>query len=482
MAYTEIHPIKSTLDKAIAYICNPEKTDGKLLISSFGCSHETADIEFQFTLSQTKMRKGDNLAHHLIQAFDPGETTPEQAHEIGQKLADEILKGQYEYVLTTHIDKGHIHNHIMFCAANFITQKKYNSNKRSLYGIQNANDRLCREYNLSTIIPGREKGKGQIEYTDESGQRVTRPAKSHAKSWTEHNAEKQGTSWKMQLRKAIDQYIAVSSDFEDMLKRMEADGFTIKRAKYHSYKLPGADSKTRFTGGPSLGTEYTDERIKERITGLLKTPVKRTRRVDEGRINLIIDLENSIKAQQSKGYEHWAKINNLKQAARTVNFLTENNLLHYEDLQKKISEVKEAEQQAIDTLKQLEKRISEMGLLIKNISTYQQTKPVYDRYQKGGSKDSYRQQHEADIILHEAARKSLVAIQADGKIPGLHSLRMEHEKLTQEKGLLYQEYRKLKKQLKELDMVRANVDRILKPTGSKLDKEKSHGLSNGITP
>jgi len=110
MAYTEIHPIKSTLDKAIEYICNPEKTDEKILISSFGCSYETADIEFENTLDQTKIKKGDNLAHHLIQSFDHDEITPELAHEIGKKLADKVTGGQYEYVLTTHIDKGHIHN------------------------------------------------------------------------------------------------------------------------------------------------------------------------------------------------------------------------------------------------------------------------------------------------------------------------------------------------------------------------------------
>lgn len=469
MAYTEIHPIKSTLDAAIAYICNPDKTDGKLLISSFGCSYETADMEFMFTLEQTKMKKGDNLAHHLIQAFDPGETTPEQAHEIGKKLADIVTGGQYEYVLSTHVDKGHIHNHIMFCAANFIDRNKYNSNKRSLYGIQNANDRLCREYGLSTIIPGKEKGKGFIEYTDETGQRVTRPAKGHRVGTGELNANKQGTSWKAQLRKSIDDYIAVSSDFEDMLKRMEADGFTIKRAKYHSYKLPGADDKTRFTGGPSLGPEYTDERIMERIAGLIKTPERRTRRQrpDDGRINLLIDIENNIKAQQSAGYERALTIINLKEAARTLNYLTENNILEYSQLQGKITEVDTAHQQTLDTLKEAEKRIADMGLLIKNIEIYQRTKPFYDRYRQSKNKERYKQEHEAEIILHESARNTLKAIQADkgGKLPNPNTLRAEYAKLTEEKDRLYQEYGKLKKQVKQLDTLKANVDKILNISG-----------------
>ena len=237
MAYTEIHPIKSTLGKALAYICNPEKTDTKILISSFGCAHETADIEFEFTLAQTKMRKGDNLAHHLIQAFDPGETSPEQAHEIGKRLADIVTDGKYEYVLSTHIDKKQIHNHVIFCAANFIDRTKYNSNKKSLYQIRNANDRLCKEYELSTIIPRKAQGFGQIEYTNDDGQRVTRDAKTWAKSKGEYNAELRGVSWKAQLRESIDRYISFSSDFDDFLRRLEADGFTIKRAKYHSYKL-----------------------------------------------------------------------------------------------------------------------------------------------------------------------------------------------------------------------------------------------------
>ena len=131
MAVTKIKPIKSTLKKALDYIQNPNKTDGKMLVSSFGCSYETADIEFGFTLSQA-LDRGNNLAHHLIQSFEPGEVDYEKAHEIGKQLADAVTKGQYEYVLTTHIDKGHIHNHIIFCAVNFVDYHKYVSNKRTI--------------------------------------------------------------------------------------------------------------------------------------------------------------------------------------------------------------------------------------------------------------------------------------------------------------------------------------------------------------
>ena len=141
MAVTKIKPIKSTLSKALDYIQNPDKTDGKTLVFSFGCSYETADIEFEYTLSQAR-QKGNNLAFHLIQSFEPGEVDCEKAHAIGKQLADAATKGQHEYVLTTHIDKGHIHNHVIFCAVNFVDYHKYNSNKRNYYGIRNISDRL----------------------------------------------------------------------------------------------------------------------------------------------------------------------------------------------------------------------------------------------------------------------------------------------------------------------------------------------------
>ena len=158
MAVTKIKPIKGALKQRLEYIQNPDKTDDKMLVSSFGCSYETADIEFEQTLSRA-MEKGNNLAHHLIQSFEPGESTPEQAHEIGKRLVDEITKGRHEYVLTTHIDKGHIHNHLIFCATSFIDYKKYVSNKKSYYEIRNFSDKLCKEYSLSIVTPGQDKGK-----------------------------------------------------------------------------------------------------------------------------------------------------------------------------------------------------------------------------------------------------------------------------------------------------------------------------------
>jgi hypothetical protein len=454
MAVTKIKPIKSTLKKALDYICNPAKTDEKILIFSYGCSHETADIEFGFTLSQA-IDKGSNLAHHLIQAFDPGEVTPEQAHEIGKRLADEATKGQYEYVLTTHIDKGNVHNHIMFCAVNFMDYHKYNSNKKSYYQIRNASDRICRESGLSIVKPGK-----QIEYTDKDGQRRTRPAKEQGRSYAEYAADKAGGSWKGKLKIVIDTTIPLSSDFEDFLRRMEAAGYEVKRrGETISFRDPGQEKFTRLREN-TFGEDYTAQRITERIQGK-KRAVSAPKR-DSKTVSLVIDIENSIKAQQSRGYEQWAKIHNLKQAAKTVNFLTENNILQYADLRAKVEEVAAASEQAGAALKDVEKRLSDMALLIKNITTYQQTKPAYDGYRAVKDKAQYRATNESALILHEAATKALKAVQAEGgKLPNPAGLQKEYARLQAEKEKLSSQYGKLKKQVKKYGIIKANVDSIL---------------------
>lgn len=166
MAVTKTHPIKSTLKAAIDYILNPEKTDGKLLASSFGCGLETADIEFAWTREAAGDR-GTHLGRHLIQSFAVGETTPEEAHKIGMELAGAVLGGKYEFVLTTHVDKDHLHNHLIFNSVSFVDYKKYHSNKQSYYHIRRTSDRICKEHGLSVVVPGQDRGKSYAEYTAE---------------------------------------------------------------------------------------------------------------------------------------------------------------------------------------------------------------------------------------------------------------------------------------------------------------------------
>ena len=433
MAVTKIKPVKSTLSKALDYIENPDKTDGKMLISSFGCSYETADIEFGYTLSQA-LDKGSNLAFHLIQSFAPGEVDYEKAHEIGKQLADAVTKGQHEYVVTTHIDKGHIHNHVIFCAVNFVDHHKYNSNKRSYYGIRNMSDKLCRENGLSVVVPG----KG-----------------SKGKSYAEYQAERTGTSWKGKLKTAVDALIPQVSSFEELLTRLQAAGYEIKPGKYVSCRAPGQE---RFTRLKTLGADYTEEAIRERIAGRRAKAAKAPR--EQRDVSLLIDIENSIKAAQSKGYEQWAKIHNLKQAAKTMNFLTEHKIEQYADLVSRIEEMSAESGQAADALKNAEKRLADMAVLIKNVSTYQKTKPVYDAYRKARNREKYRAGQEQAIILHEAAARSLKAA-GIAKLPNLAALQSEYEALQAQKEALYADYGKLKKKVREYDIIKQNIDSIL---------------------
>ena len=435
MAVTKIKPIKSTLSKALDYIQNPAKTDEKMLVSSFGCSFETADIEFGFTLSQA-LDKGNNLAHHLIQSFAPGEADYQTAHQIGRQLADAVTKGQHEYVLTTHIDKGHIHNHIIFCAVNFVDHHKYNSNKRTYYGIRNMSDKLCRENGLSVVVPG----KG-----------------SKGKSYAEYQAEKIGASWKGKLKIAVDALIPQVSSFEELLQRLQAAGYEIKRGKYISCRAPGQE---RFTRLKTLGADYTEEALTERIN------VKRTRAAKAPKqqrgVNLLIDIENSIKAQESKGYEQWAKIQNLKQAAKTLNFLTENKIEQYADLTARIAEIAAENERAADALKTVEKRLADMAVLIKNVTTYQKTKPVYEAYRAEKDKPRFRRENESSLILFEAAAKAVKPALIGGKLPNAAALQAEYAALVEQKEALYADYGKLKRKVKEYGIIKQNIDSILK--------------------
>ena len=429
MAVTKNHPINSTLKKAIQYICNPEKTDGTLLIDSYGCTPETADIEFEWTRKKAKDNgKESHLARHFIQSFSPGETTPEQAHEIGKKLADEILGGRYEYILSTHIDRGHIHNHIIFNDVNFVDYRHSHINKKWYYDTRRINDRLCEEYGLSVIPQNENKGKSYIEYT----------------------AAKQGTSYKAQLKADIDKAVRKSLDYSDFLLRMEIAGYEVKQGKYISFRAAGRE---RFVRGKTLGGYYTEDSIKERIAkNAIHSPKKESRR-----INLIIDIQNCIKAQESKSYEHWSKIHNLKQAAKTLNFLTENNLTTYEDLEKAADKILSDFDMLTQKIKAAERQINENSILIKQLEIYRQYRPIYLKLQKVKKKEGFTRKFQRELILYEAAAKQLKGTNP----PPLETLKRENEKLSENKKKLYEEYKTLKTKSAEIETVKSNVETLL---------------------
>ena len=428
------------MSKAIAYILNPEKTDEKLLVSSYGCASETAAREFEWTRKIAE-QKGMNpvriIARHVIQSFEIGEVTPELAHEIGKQFADEILGGKYEYVLTTHIDKAHVLNRLIFNAVDFVDYHAYKSYKRIYYDMREVSDRLCKENGLSVIPPSQNKGMGYKEYTE----------------------AKRGTSWKQKLKQTIDRLVITAKDYDDFLRLIQEAGYEIKTGKYISFRAEGQE---RFTRSKTIGENYTEERIKERIAG--RTPRRSQRQTTPKGISLIGDIQERIRLIDSKGYEHKAKLTILKEAARTLNYLTENNLLQYADLEKKVEDVHGSYDRTGKELKGVEARLREVQPLIKNISNYQRLKPVYDAFQKAKDKPGFKAKHEAELVIFEAARSTLLAMQGDEKLPSLKTLQAEQQRLLEEQQRLYDERVKLKKEARMIDTMKANVDIFLKPS------------------
>ena len=256
----------------------------------------------------------------------------------------------------------------------------------------------------------------------------------------------------------IDDTIPKAKDFDDFLRLMEAAGYEIKRGKFVSFRAPGQE---RFTRSKTLGEAYTVEGITERIAGTYRAKPKALRQEKAG-VSMLIDIQNSIKAAESKGYEQWAKIHNLKQAAKTLNFLTEHDISEYEQLQAVLDEVHTESENTAAALKGLEKRLSDISLLMKNISAYQQTKAVYMQYKKARDKEKFLRGNESSIIIHEAAAKTLQAAKNGGKLPDFKTLHTEYKELTEKKDKLYQEYGKLKKKVKQYDTIKQNVDSILR--------------------
>ncbi len=467
MAITKTHPIKGALKAAIDYICDPRKTDGSLLISAYGCAAETADIEFEWTRRHA-IDKGTHLGRHLIQAFQPGEVSPEEAHEIGMQLAQEILGGKYEFVLTTHVDRDHIHNHLIFNAVSFQDHKHYHSNKRSYHAIRRASDRLCEAHGLSVIVPGPDKGKSYIE----------------------HTAAKAGSSYKAKLKATIDRLIPACSSLEDLLARLQQEGYEIKRGKYISCRYIGVptkskdfvgiggatervsfspsggnerygvcdDAQERFTRLKTLGVDYTEEALASRIAGGSR-PSRQPKQRD-GRISLLIDIQNNIKAQQSAGFAHWAKLNNLKQAAKTMNFLTEHGITSYGELESKLVAIAERRDTAQEKIKSVERQMADASLVMKHAATYRQLRPIHEQYRRSRDKEKFLRGHESEIILFESAARELKRLGAV-PLPATEKLEAQRSELAQQKDTLLAEYRAARTEAREYETIKQNVDILL---------------------
>ena len=436
MAYTKIHAIKATVDKAIEYICNPDKTDENIFVSAFACSPETAAIDFKYTLDHCR-ENSLNQAYHLIQAFAPGEVSFEEAHKIGQELADRLLQGKYSYIVTTHIDKGHVHNHIIYCAADNINYDKYHDCKKSYYHIRHLSDELCQEHNLSIIIPGEKRGK----------------------KYNEWNADKNGTAWKPQLRKDINSCIKSASTYEEFLLLLRAKGYEIKgeelgenSSKYISFRPIGKD---RFIRGSvkSLGKEYTKERIKERIE--LKRERKATIPKRDYASRRLVDTSDE-KFQNAPGLKRWATIENLKIAAQNYAEAESISKLEHE-----IAVKTEAGKSAKQSVVELEHRIKDLAEIIKYAEQYRANRSYHIGYKKAKNPDAYFRRYESQIILYGGARRMLEQAGINLKSLNIDKLKSEYQELTRQKDELTSTYKSYEKEVQELNRKLDNLNRYL---------------------
>ena len=383
MAYLKIFPIKVTDKKALDYITNPDKTDEKLLVSSFGCSPETADLEFSMTREMAKkngMDKGDNLAFHLIQSFKPGEVDAETAHRLGQQFADEVLKGKYEYVISTHVDKNHIHNHIIFNAASFVDYHKYVSNKRSYHKLCRISNRICHENGLATSMPTGEKGKG----------------------YKENMEYHRGTSWKAKLRVAVDKAIWTSINYEEFLQKMQLAGYEVRQGKHLSFRAP---EQKNFTYMKSLGSYYSEENVRIRLSKN-RNKVKAPRHLSR-EARLYINISTYVTTGNREGFERWAKLSNLKEAARTFNYLSENNLLNYEDFKQHVFDIENSIKATDQRIEEINTELGTKKLIQKHCDSYRLCRKVIEDCKSVKNPKAYRTRHQAEYQLHDSLKKEL---------------------------------------------------------------------------
>jgi len=374
MAVTKIHLIKTTLKKAIDYICNGDKTDDEVYVTTNLCSRENAHKEFELTKKQFGSRT-KTLAHHLIQSFVPKEVSFEEAHQVGIELCEKILGGKYEYVLATHIDKDHIHNHIIFNSIDVDEGKIYHSYYGSYMNIRNQSDRLCKEHNLSIINQEAQKEINEIK-------------RRKFVNWYDWNEDKKGKSYKSRLQFDIDRTIKQSINWQDFLSKMEGCGYEIKIGKHIAFRTK---NQQRFTRAKTIGANYTEERIKERILNKDKE------------LGNIIDLKNNDKAKLSKCYEHWATKHNLKTAASTLVEIRNKGFKSMEELERGISQIsieKNDLKREFDKLSWEQKRIKEAA---KHIQICISKREHYEGYRKNPNDKIYMMMNRKDV---EAYQKS----------------------------------------------------------------------------
>lgn len=447
MAYTKIHPIKSTVEKAIAYITNPEKTDEKILVSSFACSEQTAFLEFEKTRNKHHY-SGKNLAYHCIQSFKPDEVTPEQAHRIGIQTADELLKGKYEYVISTHIDRGHIHNHLIICGVNFENGLSFGTehdrkNNPAWKQLRKISDDICIENKLS-VIEMPEKGYGKCYY-----------------EWLQ---DMKKNSYKSKLKNAIDSCVMTSDSFDDFLNRMQNEMKYEYKIRGHSLSFR-AEEQERFTrcSRKSLGWYYDPEQIKKRIDRQVK---KRTATISKDTGFYQINDDKAV------GLNRWAALKNMQEASRLLNFLSDYGVGSVEQLDEKISDMYDQRFDVVQKLNDFESSIIEQRELLKMLNTYWKMKAVHDEFLRSSSKEKFKREHSKELSIFNSSKEWLREKYTGTTLPNRAVLEMKiTEEETQREALL-ENYHDIKNSLNSLETAKGKIERYFELERDERKKSK----------
>ena len=466
MATTRIMPLHTgkgrTVGQAISaiidYVENPEKTDHGRLITSFQCDSRVADAEFLLTKKQYIQKTGrvrgedDVIAYHLRQSFVPGEITPEEANRLGQELARRFTKGKNAYIVCTHIDKNHIHNHIIWNAVSLDCERKFRNFWGSTRAVCRLNDTICVE----------------------NGYSIVENPKSHGKSYNKWLGENAKPSYRELLRVAIDNALVQKpGDLEQLLMLLQEAGYEIKRGKELSFRCAG---QKRFVRLDTLGENYS----KDILVAVLKgdrqhTPRKKKEITQEPKkVNLLVDIQAKLSEGKGAGYARWATRFNLKQMASTMNFLSEHGLLEYSALAEKTAAATARYNELSAKIKAAESRMAEISVLQTHIRNYSDTRQVYADYRKAGYSKKFLAEHEAEILLHKAAKKAFDELNLK-KLPTIRELQAEYAQLLTEKKTAYGEYRQARDDMRELLAVKANVDRLMGREEQRDENEQEHG-------
>lgn len=428
------------MKQRIKYGLNPIKTDETNLVSTYGCDKNTAASEFAFSqakyYSQTgRTPKNSVLAYQIRQSFKPGEITPEEANAIGYELAERYLKGKFAFVVATHIDKTHIHNHIYFNSVSLDCSHKHRDRKHSAKDVARLSDLVCIEHQLSTITNPQHRNTSYRKWEGYT------PYLSHRDL----------------LRNDIDEVISLMpKDFDKFLEHMKERGYEIKVGKHIAFKKK---EQKKFIRLRSLGEGYSEDEIRlsisERKVGNSKSNQKQT-----DKTSLLIDVQKKLDEGKGQGYANWAKVFNLKQMAKTVLYLQENGFADYDEFSNKVDEMTAKVNELREEIRKYETRIEEVAELREQVINYLNTREVFAEYKASGYSKKFFTEHESEIILHRAAKNRFNELGLK-KLPSVKSINTEYSELKAKKKTAYSEYYSLKDKHREMLNYKTNIEIIL---------------------